>query len=63
MVENYREVLYDNARLETERLILRKATKNDAVESYVLKNLNRTVLNHYITPGTKVQEGLCKNAE
>ena len=32
MVENYREILYDNTRLETERLILRKAMKDDAVD-------------------------------
>ena len=30
MVENYKEILYDNARMETERFILRKATKEDA---------------------------------
>jgi len=30
MVSNYKEVLYDNERLETERLILRKSTKSDA---------------------------------
>jgi len=32
MVENYKEILYDNARMETERLILRKAVKNDAAD-------------------------------
>ena len=30
MIENYKEILYDNERLETDRLMLRKATKNDA---------------------------------
>jgi len=30
VVENYMEILYDNERLETERLILRKARKDDA---------------------------------
>jgi ribosomal-protein-alanine N-acetyltransferase len=32
MVENYKEILYDNSRLETKRLILRKATKNDVLD-------------------------------
>ena len=32
MVENYKEILYDNERLETERLILRKAAKDDALD-------------------------------
>jgi len=32
MVENYKEILYDNENLETERLILRKSTKNDAYD-------------------------------
>jgi len=32
MVENYKEILYDNARMETERLIIRKATKADATD-------------------------------
>ena len=30
MLKNYKEVLYDNEKLETERLILRKSAKNDA---------------------------------
>ena len=29
MVKNYKEILYDNANIETERLILRKAVKTD----------------------------------
>jgi ribosomal-protein-alanine N-acetyltransferase len=29
MVENYKAVLYDNERIETERLVLRKSTKSD----------------------------------
>lgn len=32
MVENYKEVLYDNEKLETEFLVLRKPTKNDALD-------------------------------
>jgi len=32
MVENFKEILYDNERLETERLTLRKSTKDDALD-------------------------------
>ena len=32
MIENYKEILYDHARIETERLVLRKATKNDVLD-------------------------------
>jgi len=32
LVENYKEILYDNERLETVRLVLRKSTKNDALD-------------------------------
>ena len=32
MIENYLEVLYDNEMIETERLILRKSTKNDVLD-------------------------------
>ena len=32
MVNNFMEILFDNERLETERLILRKSTKNDVID-------------------------------
>ena len=32
MVKNFKEILYDNERIETERLILRKSRKNDACD-------------------------------
>ena len=32
MVKNYNEVLYDNEKMETNRLILRKSTKSDALD-------------------------------
>lgn len=32
MVENYKELLYDNEVLETERLVLRKFKKSDSTD-------------------------------
>jgi ribosomal-protein-alanine N-acetyltransferase len=32
MIENYKEILYDNQNIETKRLKLRKATKNDVLD-------------------------------
>jgi ribosomal-protein-alanine N-acetyltransferase len=34
MVENYKEILYDNERLKSERIILRKFVKNDASDVF-----------------------------
>ena len=45
MIKNYKEILYDNAKIETPRLILRKAEKNDAADMFEYSSDEETLKN------------------
>ena len=59
MVENYKEILYDNARLEIERLVLRKATKNDVLDMLEYASDDETV-KYLDWAGAKTEDEILK---
>jgi len=59
MVENYKEVLYDNARLEIERLVLRKAKKNDVLDMLEYASDDETV-KYLDWAGAKTEDEILK---